>query len=209
MGIIKGNKLLFDNYLKTGDTQLIHEIIINSENSIKRCIRAFLKANNIDECMADEYFSSVYLGVYNKLAKSTDYGETEDVSFYYYLRREVYKMLKQILHKNKSIEENVVYSGLLNNEIFKYEFNEDEFINDFEQKEIIRKCINKLEPLRRKAIVLRFGLNGTRPMSLEQIAQKMNISDQRVSMLIITGLKTLEKMITSKDKNNLIISNRR
>ena len=118
-------------------------------------------------------------------------------------------MLKQILHKNKSIEENVVYSGLLNNEIFKYEFNEDEFINDFEQKEIIRKCINKLEPLRRKAIVLRFGLNGTRPMSLEQIAQKMNISDQRVSMLIITGLKILEKMITSKDKNNLIISNRR
>lgn len=209
MGIIRDNKLLFDEYLKTKDAQLIHKILINSEASIKQCISTILKSYNRDENLVDEYFSAVYLGVYNKLTKSLEFKINDEIEFYYYIRRRVYKIVKRLIREDKSIEENVTYNGLLNNELFSDDFNEEEFINQLEKKEIFKQCIETLDPLRKQALTLRFGLNGTRPMGLEEIACEMNLSHQRVSILIITSMNSLKTLITRADINNVIINKKR
>lgn len=77
---------------------------------------------------------------------------------------------------------------------------EDEIILDMERSKIINIMMNELDERSRNIMIMRFGLDGDRPMTLEEIGEKFNLTRERIRQI---EQKSLRKMRRSKARHLL------
>jgi RNA polymerase primary sigma factor len=82
----------------------------------------------------------------------------------------------------------------------------DDKLNKSDQKIVINSLLNRLTPDYRLVITMVFGLNGTEPMRLDDIATKLNISKETVRKYRDKAIKKMHFNLTKngKDTNNLV-----
>ncbi len=69
-------------------------------------------------------------------------------------------------------------------------------------KELIDSCINELDDRISFLIKEKYGLNGDKPKTLEEISSKMPITHQRVHQLIQKALSKLRRIYVKRTKDN-------
>jgi RNA polymerase sigma factor (sigma-70 family) len=62
-----------------------------------------------------------------------------------------------------------------------------------EMKRDVRRSVSRLYPSLRKVLILRFGLNGDEPQTLEQIAKQIGVTRERVRQLEMKGMRRLRE----------------
>jgi len=71
-------------------------------------------------------------------------------------------------------------------------------------KEILDKVLSKLQPIDRRIIKKKFGIDAPFSMSINEIAENEGISPNKVKYSISNTLKLIEKNISASDKKNII-----
>jgi RNA polymerase sigma factor (sigma-70 family) len=71
---------------------------------------------------------------------------------------------------------------------------EDELASTEELKKIVR-MLDKMEPRQAEVLKLRFGINGTEPLTLKQIGAKLGLTRERVRQIQQEALKALNEMM--------------
>jgi len=61
--------------------------------------------------------------------------------------------------------------------------------------ERIQQLLDKLKPRDKKVLVLRFGLTGKDPLTLQDVAKKLKVTKERVRQIEERGIKELKKLI--------------
>ncbi|MEI6437564.1 MAG: sigma-70 family RNA polymerase sigma factor [Candidatus Omnitrophota bacterium] len=79
----------------------------------------------------------------------------------------------------------------------------DEQVERFLNKERTRGILEELPPREREIISMRFGVPDGEPKTLAEIAEKMNISRERVRQLEVTILKKLRDILKQQDSGEL------
>lgn len=84
---------------------------------------------------------------------------------------------------------------------------EDESIEQIERnnlfKELIEKLMTKLQPLDRRIIKKRFGIDAPFPMSISEIANNEGISQNKVKYSISNSMKIIANSIPEQDKKTI------
>ncbi|RLG10609.1 hypothetical protein DRN73_07380 [Candidatus Pacearchaeota archaeon] len=68
----------------------------------------------------------------------------------------------------------------------------DKIAKERVSKEILNELLDELDPLEKKVIQLRFGLNDSEPMTLEEIGQICRVTRERIRQIEIKALKKLK-----------------
>ena len=71
-------------------------------------------------------------------------------------------------------------------------------------KSILEKVFSKLQPIDRRIIKKKFGIDAPFQMSINEIAENEGISSNKVKYSISNTLKLIEKNISESDKKNII-----
>ena len=58
-------------------------------------------------------------------------------------------------------------------------------------KENITKVLNELDPREREIVILRFGLNGEEPQTLEEVGLKFHVTRERIRQLEAKAIKRM------------------
>ena len=87
-------------------------------------------------------------------------------------------------------QELIAILGKNDPDLIEFESVEDEF-SFTEQKEKIMEMINTLEPKQKKIMILRFGLDGTDPHTLDELAKIFGLTRERIRQI---EAKSLRKM---------------
>jgi len=97
-------------------------------------------------------------------------------------------------------QELIAILGKNDPDLIEFESVEDEF-SFTEQKEKIMEMINTLEPKEKKIMILRFGLDGTDPHTLDELAKIIGVTIERIRQI---EAKALRKMRHPSRRNILI-----
>lgn len=210
MGIIKENKLLFDNFLSTNDIKYVDEMLVSSRDTILKSIKSVLKKYGIEEEKADEYFGQVYLDVRERIIAKKEY-LNDDFSFYCLFVNWIKKsVVAQICKENEFIDRVVLFEDLRKNknELNKYsllkyfnELNEHKFSD--REKRIIKNVYDSLLDYQRDIFDMYFGFNGKSCMSRIKIARELNFSKVKVDMVLSKIFRDLRRsLFDEQEKNN-------
>ena len=71
-------------------------------------------------------------------------------------------------------------------------------------KHTIKILLNKIKPQYREVIIYHFGLNGGTPMDLNGIAEKLDISRERVRVIKDVAFKKMYQILRRKNKRNYL-----
>jgi RNA polymerase primary sigma factor len=74
---------------------------------------------------------------------------------------------------------------------------------DKNECEILNQFLDKLDERRRYIVIRRFGLDGSKPQTLEVIGKKFNLTRERVRQLQLSALNTLREMYKKINKNKV------
>lgn len=208
MGVIKENKALLDNYLRTNDINCVEEILMNSVDVIFNAIKSILKKYNIEEEKADEYFGEVYLNVRERIINKKDY-TSDDFGFYCLLTHWVKKSVIDQIKKDNELFDNVVFFDDLNNK----EIDENSLNRYFEEisknkltekdKKHIKKVYDTLSDNQKEIIDMYFGFNGYDKMFLSDIAKRSNKTTEAVSLSLCNALRRFRKALFESHHNNI------
>jgi len=70
------------------------------------------------------------------------------------------------------------------------------------QQEQVREVVDNLKPRYKKVLILRFGLQGKDPLTLEGIGARLKISKERVRQIEDRAMEQLKEMLTEKKPEN-------
>lgn len=70
-----------------------------------------------------------------------------------------------------------------------------EILNNIEVKEFIDTWLNKLQPLEKEIIMMRFGLGGYNKETLEQVKQRLKLSPEKIRYVQIRAIQQLRSLI--------------
>ena len=73
-----------------------------------------------------------------------------------------------------------------------------------DEHQVLNSFLERLEFRQKYIIIHRFGLNGTRPQTLETIGQKFDLTRERIRQLELVALKTLKEMYKKINKNKVM-----
>lgn len=99
------------------------------------------------------------------------------------------EMVKAILGSNVAQLEGAVYEDV--------EKPEDQ-IDKKDLKATLEKVLDDLTPREKKVLILRFGLDGCKEHTLEEVAQLMNVTRERVRQIELKGLRNMRNPAISK-----------
>lgn len=71
----------------------------------------------------------------------------------------------------------------------------DERMSDVLRDERIRRLLEELDPRDKKVIMLRFGLDSKKTLTLQEIAKKLKVTKERVRQIENRAIKKIKKMI--------------
>jgi RNA polymerase primary sigma factor len=72
-----------------------------------------------------------------------------------------------------------------------------------DDKDTLKKFLKGLDERQRYIIIHRFGLDGSKPQTLEVIGNKFDLTRERIRQLELSALRTLREMYKKINKNNL------
>ena len=72
-----------------------------------------------------------------------------------------------------------------------------------DDKDTLEKFLKGLDERQRYIIIHRFGLDGSKPQTLEVIGNKFDLTRERIRQLELAALRTLREMYKKINKNNL------
>ncbi len=81
-----------------------------------------------------------------------------------------------------------------------------ESITKLLQQERVREVLDTLKPRYKRVLVLRFGLEGKGPYTLEEIGERLKISKERVRQIEDRAMNQLRDMLVVKGKRNKTVS---
>ncbi|WP_198469755.1 sigma-70 family RNA polymerase sigma factor [Acetomicrobium sp. S15 = DSM 107314] len=70
----------------------------------------------------------------------------------------------------------------------------DEYVDQSIMREVIPKILERLQPREKEVLQLRFGLDGDRPQTLEQIAQRFGLTRERIRQIEANAIKKLKRL---------------
>ena len=74
---------------------------------------------------------------------------------------------------------------------------------DKDENEVLSKFLSDLSSRQRYIIIRRFGLNGSKPETLETIGKKFNLTRERIRQLELVALRALRDMYKKINKNKV------
>lgn len=199
---------LYKQYLKTGDEQCLHEIILNHKETILRMIDKVLEKENLTYIKSEEYFSDAYYDIFQRLKTiNPEAATSHPLIIYTYIRRWTVFSLRPLIEKENEMNDNMTYTRSLD---YKEVECKEDIVRAFlaEQKsEFIKKYMLRLTPSEKKVMSLLYGFETSDGLlSVQEIAEKMNLSRTRVYQLQESAFKKIAKEII-KDNKNLSILN--
>ncbi len=75
----------------------------------------------------------------------------------------------------------------------------DNIIGDSEDKDVMRHLVSKLTERERLIITRRFGLDGTKPQTLEEIGDCVGVTRERIRQIEAQALNKLERMLAIRN----------
>lgn len=75
---------------------------------------------------------------------------------------------------------------------------EEDFVK-IEQRKYVVKLLDKLSPREQLIIVMRFGLDGNEPKTLEAIGEHFNVTHERIRQVEAKALKKLKSVLKKSD----------
>ena len=75
---------------------------------------------------------------------------------------------------------------------------EEDFVK-IEQRKYVVKLLDKLSPREQLIIVMRFGLDGNEPKTLEAIGEHFNVTRERIRQVEAKALKKLKSVLKKSD----------
>jgi RNA polymerase primary sigma factor len=76
----------------------------------------------------------------------------------------------------------------------------NEYCSKKEQLKLLREVVEKLPIRDRNIIIKRFGLNGSEPMTLEEVGQEYGLTRERIRQLQDVILEKINKIMSNKNK---------
>ena len=74
----------------------------------------------------------------------------------------------------------------------------DEVVDDMLRLETLAKCLETLSDRERRVLELRFGLNGARPHTLDEVGLMFQVTRERIRQIETNGLKKLRSLVESQ-----------
>jgi RNA polymerase primary sigma factor len=75
-----------------------------------------------------------------------------------------------------------------------------EMLRDKNLREDVRDLVQELDPREAEILTLRFGLDGNRPKTLEEVGKKFKVTRERVRQIQNIALHRLRKLMEKQDK---------
>lgn len=75
-----------------------------------------------------------------------------------------------------------------------------EIAEQHELHRILLEAIDRLEPRHKQVLLLRYGLESGKPMTLEQVGQQYGVTRERIRQLEIAAIKRLRHILLTKYK---------
>jgi len=75
-----------------------------------------------------------------------------------------------------------------------------EMLRDKTLREDIRELIEELDPREAEILTLRFGLDGNKPLTLEQVGKKFKVTRERIRQIQNIALAKLRRLMEKQDK---------
>ena len=75
-----------------------------------------------------------------------------------------------------------------------------EIAEQHELHRILVEAIDRLDPRHRQVLLLRYGLESGKPMTLEQVGQQYGVTRERIRQLEIAAIKRLRHILLTKYK---------
>ena len=64
----------------------------------------------------------------------------------------------------------------------------------------VREIINDLEPREAQVLTLRFGLDGSKPKTLEEVGEKFKVTRERIRQVQNIALTKLRRILEKRDR---------
>lgn len=194
---------IWHKYIVSGDTKLIHDILINNDCTIKNTISYALSKLQPKVTRLDEWYSFVYYKLFTRISKLKSITFISQTDFYVYLRRAVFNIIEIELTNSKKRNETVSICSLNEEteETIEVALNmspvEDEILNDEEIEELYNN-ISLLSKREQTILKLYYGLDGYQERNLNDVAAKVGYTRERVRQLTHLAEKKLRYIMLQK-----------
>jgi len=107
--------------------------------------------------------------------------------------KQIVSIVEQGFHGDSDEENNALDETLQDGKMASPE----DLLGTDEELDKALRLLNKIEPREAEVLMLRFGLNGQKPLTLKQIGKKLGLTRERVRQIQKNALKKLNELMTA------------